>query len=77
MSPPGNIANGAVYVFDERLISHIDSLGPEISDFSNQVIPSLIDRIYTWHTFDEYVDIGTVESLAKARSLSRRMPGKI
>ena len=69
LNPPGNIANGAVYVFDERLFSHIDSLGDNITDFSNQVIPSLVNLTYTWHTPEDFVDIGTMGNLAKARSL--------
>ena len=41
---------------------------PPPSDFSTEVIPSLIGRIQTWHTNQAYLDIGTPEALATART---------
>jgi len=67
MNPPGNIANGAVYMFDNRLFDHLSNLGPEISDFSTQVLPSLVGKIFTYHTDATFIDIGTPENLERAR----------
>ena len=68
-SPPGNRANGAVYVFEPSLFKEIGDMGPGITDFSREVLPNLIGRIYTWHTQQPYIDIGTPLNLNKARKL--------
>lgn len=65
-SPPGNRANGAVYLLEpevlEWLLQH-----PVASDFSTQVIPAFIGRIATWHNGGVHRDIGTPESLLRAQ----------
>ena len=67
--PPGNRANGAVYVFDQELIEELVALGPRISDFSTQVLPALVGRIHTWHTNAHYLDIGTPDGLLEAQKI--------
>ena len=67
--PPGNCANGALYVFESSLIESLLRMSPSPSDFSTEVIPNLLGRIQTWHTDQPYLDIGTPESLADAQSL--------
>ncbi len=42
---------------------------PQPSDFSTEVIPTLMGRIQTWHTEQPYLDIGTPTSLANAQKL--------
>ncbi len=69
-NPPGNKANGAVYVFDDRLLTFIEELKEEkITDFSTQVLPKLLGRIYTWHTEKSYLDIGTPKNLLQAQRI--------
>tara|TARA_B100000965_G_C19585312_1_gene755455 strand:+ start:1848 stop:2561 length:714 start_codon:yes stop_codon:yes gene_type:complete len=68
-SPPGNCANGAIYCFDYELITFLERLGPDINDFSNQVIPSLIGKIKAFHTNEIFLDIGTPESLDYAQKI--------
>ncbi len=68
-NPPCNRANGAVYVFDQELIEELLALGAGISDFSTQVLPTLMGRIYTWHTNAPYFDIGTPDSLREAQTI--------
>ena len=65
-NPPGNRANGAVYAFNEDLIQEIKKLGDGISDMSKEVIPKLTKRIFTKHTTEKFIDIGTPSSLKKA-----------
>ncbi len=67
--PPGNKANGAVYLFEQELFGILKTLKPGISDFSGEVLPNLLGRIYTWHTNSHYLDIGTLDSLQKAQSI--------
>tara|TARA_B100000579_G_C22745386_1_gene811233 strand:+ start:291 stop:1004 length:714 start_codon:yes stop_codon:yes gene_type:complete len=68
-SPHGNCANGAIYCFDYELITFLERLGPDINDFSTQVIPSLIGKIKALHTNEIFLDIGTPESLKDAQKI--------
>lgn len=67
--PPGNRANGAVYVFDPPFLADLARMTPLPSDFSTEVIPSLIGRIQSWPTDRPYLDIGTPAALAAAQQL--------
>ena len=67
--PPGNCANGALYVFDTELLDCLSKMNPIPSDFSTEVIPSLLGRIQAWHTEKAYIDIGNPAALIKAQSL--------
>jgi len=42
---------------------------PEARDFSLDVIPKYLGRIYTFHTEKTLIDIGTKDNLLKARKL--------
>ena len=65
-NPPGNRANGALYALDNDFFDYLKTIPENCFDFSTEVIPNLIGKIYTWHTNDMYLDIGTYESLNKA-----------
>ena len=45
-------------------------MGPGITDFSTQVIPNFLGRIYTWHTNATYLDIGTPETWLRRKPLA-------
>lgn len=66
----GNIANGAVYLFDDDFLKWLIKYYPNARDFSTEIIPNLLRRIFTCHTHLDYIDIGTPESLLEARKLS-------
>lgn len=68
-NPPGNIANGAVYIFEDSLFDEIDKIESPIKDFSADVLCHLIGKIYTHNTNKPYIDIGTPERLARAQAL--------
>ena len=68
-NPPGFQANGAIYVFDPPFFDILNELEGEISDFSTEVLPTLMGRIYTHHTQDPFIDIGTQDRLEAARKL--------
>jgi mannose-1-phosphate guanylyltransferase len=72
-NPPGNIANGALYAFDPLLLDHLNCMASPPSDFSTEVIPSLLGRIQTWHTTQPFLDIGSPEALATAQKLHSRL----
>ena len=65
--PPSNIANGAVYIFDQEFINTLKIDLPNAKDFSLEVIPKYIGRIFTYHTDKLLIDIGTKKNLQKAR----------
>ncbi len=71
-NPPGDCANGAIYVFDSDFMSFFKDLDPNINDFSTQVLSKLIGKIYTWHTHTHFIDIGTSQRLLQAQEIWSR-----
>jgi mannose-1-phosphate guanylyltransferase len=67
-NPPGNLANGAVYIVSPAVIGYLERLGKQVIDFSTEVIPAYLGRINTFHNSVYHRDIGTPESLETARS---------
>jgi mannose-1-phosphate guanylyltransferase len=67
-NPPGNLANGAVYLIEPEVLQWICAR-PEISDFSTQVLPHFVGRIATWHNRGTHIDIGSIESLCAAQAM--------
>jgi len=66
--PPGNLANGAVYIFEPEVVDYMAALGSAFVDVSTEVIPHFIGRIHTWENRGVHRDIGTAESLQAAQS---------
>ena len=69
--PPGNLANGAVYLLEPEVLQWICDR-PEITDFSTQVLPQFIGRIATWHNEHTHIDIGSIDALREAQSVVQR-----
>lgn len=67
-SPPGNIANGAVYILSYELINYLKSEIPNATDFSNDIIPLFKGRIFSYETSEIFIDIGSPDSYSKANS---------
>lgn len=72
--PPGNLANGAVYIFEPEVIADIASLGRPIVDLSTEIIPNYLGRILCVETAGYHRDIGNPESLRRAHLEFRRQP---
>ena len=72
-NPPGNLANGAVYVLSAKLLAMMTNEFCAAKDFSIDVLPHLIGQIFAWETSATFIDIGTPESyvLANSGSLHR------
>jgi mannose-1-phosphate guanylyltransferase len=64
--PPGNLANGAVYVLEPEVARFIAGLGKSFVDLSTEVMPHFVGRILAWETPGYHRDIGNPESLARA-----------
>jgi len=73
-NPPGNLANGAIYILEPTIIDHLASLNKSFIDFSTEVVPQFLGRIQTFHNTDYHRDIGTMESFAAAQSDFRPIP---
>jgi len=67
-NPPGNLANGAIYLLSAELMQWIRTLNPSPKDFSTEIIGSLMARIYTYETDAVFLDIGTPQAYALANS---------
>ena len=66
-NPPGNQANGAVYLLEPEILKWILE-NPSISDFSTEVLPHFIGSIATWHNQGIHRDIGALPMLKLAQS---------
>ena len=64
--PPGSLANGAVYILTNELLS---SLGC-VEDFSTQVLPQYVGKIQSYFCSQTFIDIGTPESYFAASRLA-------
>jgi mannose-1-phosphate guanylyltransferase len=68
-NPPGNLANGAVYILEPSIFHFLGSLGKNVIDFSTEVLPCYIGRIFTFHNDEFHMDIGTMESYEIANKI--------
>ncbi|MCQ8127909.1 nucleotidyltransferase family protein [Methylomonas rivi] len=65
-NPPGNLANGAVYILTAELLEKMNTEWRTAQDFSTEVLNRLVGRIYSYETAELFLDVGTPESYAKA-----------
>ena len=66
-NPPGNLANGAVYILETSVLEFLNKFEKEVIDFSIDVLPYYIGRIYTFYNNNYHRDIGTLESYETAQ----------
>lgn len=60
-NPPSNLANGAVYILTKEFLTEIKGRS-DVIDFSTQVIPNYLGKIYSFETNKIFLDIGTLDS---------------
>jgi mannose-1-phosphate guanylyltransferase len=73
-NPPGNLANGAVYIFEPETIDDIARLERPVVDLSTEIIPNYLGRILCVETSGYHRDIGNPESLRRAHSEFKHKP---
>ena len=66
--PPGNLANGAIYILSRAALVEIAEGLAEARDFSTEILPRFIGRIYAFHAQGIFIDIGTPKSYSLANS---------
>ncbi len=69
--PPGNLANGAVYIFESSVLNWIQSQDALFLDISETVLPHFNGSIFTWPANGIHIDVGTPSSLNKAREYGK------
>ncbi|GAB2861263.1 nucleotidyltransferase family protein [Pseudoduganella ginsengisoli] len=67
-NPPGNLANGAIYILSAELLAMMAKDMPHVTDFSTEVMHHLVGKIYTHETTATFLDIGTPETYAQANA---------
>lgn len=65
-NPPGNLASGAVYLLSSEFLNNYPSQMGRMKDFSTEVIPTQIGKIFCYETQNLFIDVGTPESYQQA-----------
>jgi len=68
-NPDGNLANGAVYLLSVDFQNYMRKELITTTDFSNEVLPTLMHKIYSYRTDKTFIDIGTPQTYKKANEL--------
>ena len=72
----GNIANAAIYLLSEEIIKDIRKNFSHCKDFSTEILPSFMNRVFTYHTKEPLIDIGTPEDYYRAIEIERDYANK-
>ena len=65
----GNIANGATYLLSKEFLKIIKKDFNNAYDFSTDILPYFIDKIYTFHTDKIFIDIGNITNYNLANEI--------
>jgi mannose-1-phosphate guanylyltransferase len=58
-NPPGNLANGAVYIISAELLQNLAMNFRTVNDFSIEVLNLFVGRIFSHETTEVFMDVGT------------------
>lgn len=61
-NPPGNLANAAVYVLSREMINELNLFHKNSLDFSVDILPKYLNKIFVFETKEFFIDIGTPEN---------------
>ena len=67
-NPPGNLANGAVYILSAALLERMGKDLHTVQDFSTEVLHRFVGRIYSYETSEVFLDVGTPETYEQANN---------
>lgn len=70
LNPPGNLANGAVYILSIEFLDMMHREFSDATDFSTEILGQLTGKIYSYETQEIFMDIGTPEMYARANQLA-------
>ncbi len=66
LNPPGNLANGAIYILSAELLDMLRTKLFLAKDFSTEIIPLLLGRVYSYEINEVLMDIGSLDSYNRA-----------
>jgi mannose-1-phosphate guanylyltransferase len=72
--PKDNLANGAIYMLSAALLNRLRDEAASAVDFSLDILPTLMGRIFTYEASGTLLDIGTPASYARANALAALAP---
>ena len=61
-----NDYNGAVYILSSHLLEALKSEFNQVKDFSTEVLPKLVGKIFAFETSSALIDIGTADGYMNA-----------
>lgn len=64
--PPGNLANGAIYILTPELLKKLGTDYHESKNFSTEIISRFIGQIYSYETSEIFIDIGNEDNYNQA-----------
>lgn len=64
--PPGNLANGAIYILTPELLKKLGTDYHESKNFSTEIISRFIGQIYSYETSEILIDIGNEDNYIQA-----------
>ena len=65
--PPGDLANGAVYIMSCQVLEILKRIEVETPDISVDLIPALLPHIVSWENKNTHLDVGSFERLEAAQ----------
>ena len=68
-NPPGNLANGAVYILSAALLKKMGTELKYITDFSTEVLHRFKGQIFSHEISDVFLDVGTPDRYKKANNI--------
>ena len=68
----GNLANAATYILSSRFLNMLNSKFNKAKSFSDDILPSLKDSIYTFETKKNFIDIGSLKNYRLANKYAKR-----
>ena len=67
-NPPGNLANGAIYLLSKKFLANYKQNFKIASDFSNEVLPKMLNKIFVYKSRCRFLDIGTNKNYTLANT---------
>lgn len=68
-APPGNVANGAIYILSKEFLQTMATEFLDATDFSTEILPRFVGKIFAFETAELFMDIGTPVAYRKAGQL--------
>lgn len=66
-NPPSNLANGAMYILSKEMLRIVNENFKFSQDFSLEILPEFMGKIYGFETNSTYIDIGSLDAYARVR----------